>query len=77
VLVVRQLPVAPAGKTYEAWVIENGKALPAGTFDGGGRTIVIRLTRALPAGAIVAVTVERAGGVEQPTREPFITSEPV
>jgi anti-sigma factor RsiW len=76
-LVVTNLVSAPAGKTYEAWVIENGKALPAGTFDGGGRTIVIRLTRALPAGAIVAVTVERAGGVEQPTREPFITSEPV
>jgi anti-sigma factor RsiW len=76
-LVVANLVSAPAGKTYEAWVIENGKALPAGTFDGGGRTSVIRLTRALPAGAIVAVTVERAGGVEQPTREPFITSEPV
>jgi hypothetical protein len=58
-------------------VIENGKASPAGTFGGGGRTIVIRLTHALPAGAIVAVTLERAGGVEQPTRAPFITSESV
>ena len=76
-LVVSNLVSAPAGKTYEAWVIKNGKALPAGTFSGGGRTIVIRLTRALPAGAIVAVTLERAGGVEQPTREPFITSQPV
>ena len=76
-LVVSDLPAAPAGKTYEAWVIENGKARPAGTFGGGGRTIVIRLTRALPAGAIVAVTLERAGGVEQPTRAPFITSQPV
>lgn len=76
-LVVTNLASAPAGKTYEAWVIKNGKALPAGTFGGGGRTIVIRLTRALPAGAIVAVTLERAGGVEQPTREPFITSQPV
>jgi anti-sigma factor RsiW len=76
-LVVSNLVSAPAGKTYEAWVIENGKALPAGTFSGGGQTIVIRLTHALPAGAIVAVTLERAGGVEQPTREPFITSQPV
>ena len=76
-LVVSNLVSAPAGKTYEAWVIENGKALPAGTFGGGGHTIVIRLTRALPAGSIVAVTLERAGGVEQPTREPFITSQPV
>lgn len=76
-LVVSNLVAAPAGKTYEAWVIRGGKALPAGTFPGGGRTIVIRLTRALPAGAIVAVTLERAGGVEAPTREPFITSAPV
>ena len=76
-LVVSNLVSAPAGKTYEAWVIEKGKALPAGTFGGGGRTIVIHLTRSLPAGAIVAVTLERAGGVEQPTREPFITSQPV
>jgi anti-sigma factor RsiW len=76
-LVVSNLSPAPSGKTYEAWVIKNGKALPAGTFTGGARTIVFRLTRSLPAGAIVAVTLERAGGVEQPTRDPFITSQPV
>jgi anti-sigma factor RsiW len=76
-LVVSNLASAPAGKTYEAWVIKDGKALPAGMFLGGGKTIVIRLTRALPAGAIVAVTVERAGGVSQPTQRPLITSQPV
>jgi anti-sigma factor RsiW len=76
-LVVSNLASAPAGKTYEAWVIKDGKAAPAGTFGGGEATIVIRLTRALPTGAIVAVTIERAGGVEQPTRKPIITSQPV
>jgi anti-sigma-K factor RskA len=76
-LVVSDLAPAPAGKTYEAWVIRDGRASPAGTFGGGGRTIVIRLTRPLPAGAVVAVTLERAGGVTQPTRKPFITSDPV
>ena len=76
-LVVSDLAPAPAGKTYEAWVIKDGRASPAGTFTGGGRTIVLRLTRALPAGAIVAVTLERAGGAAQPTRKPFITSAPV
>jgi anti-sigma factor RsiW len=76
-LVVSNLAAAPGGKTYEAWVIRGAKALPAGTFPGGGRTIVVRLTRTLPAGAIVAVTLERAGGVEAPTRTPFITSAPV
>jgi anti-sigma factor RsiW len=76
-LVVSDLPPAPAGKTYEAWVLEGGHASPAGTFAGGSRTIVIRLTHALPAGAVVAVTLERAGGVGQPTKTPFITSAPV
>jgi anti-sigma-K factor RskA len=76
-LVVSDLAPAPAGKTYEAWVIEGGRARAAGTFAGGGRTIVVRLTRSLPAGAVVAVTLERAGGVAQPTRKPFITSAPV
>jgi len=76
-LVVSDLAAAPAGKTYEAWVIANGHASPAGTFAGGGRTIVIRLAHALPAGAVVAVTLEHAGGAAQPTRKPFITSQPV
>ena len=76
-LVVSDLAPAPAGKTYEAWVVKGGQASPAGTFTGGGRTIVFRLTRALPAGAVVAVTIERAGGVDRPTQTPFITSAPV
>jgi anti-sigma factor RsiW len=76
-LVVSDLAPAPAGKTYEAWVVQDGRASPAGTFAGGGRTIVIRLTHALPAGAVVAVTLERSGGVDQPTKTPFITSAPV
>src|SRR5262249_56833713 len=49
-LVVSDLGPAPAGKTYEAWVIKGGRASPAGTFAGGGRTIVLRLTRPPPAG---------------------------
>jgi anti-sigma-K factor RskA len=76
-LVVSNLTPAPAGKTYEAWVIADGKTLPAGTFAGGGHTIVFRLTRALPAGAVVAVTLEPSGGVDSPTSKPFITSKPV
>lgn len=76
-LVVSDLASAPAGKTYEAWVIANGHASPAGTFAGGNRTLVIPLAHKLAAGAVVAVTIERAGGVAQPTQKPFITSAPV
>jgi anti-sigma-K factor RskA len=66
-LLVRNLPAAPAGKTYEAWVIEGGKPKPAGTFAGGGVQMAFALTRPVPSGATVAVTIEPAGGSEQPT----------
>jgi anti-sigma-K factor RskA len=69
-LVVRNLDPAPAGKTYEVWVIKGGTPLPAGTFTGGGRVAFV-LTRPVPDGAIVAVTLERAGGVAKPTTTPL------
>jgi anti-sigma-K factor RskA len=75
-LVVKDLAPAPAGKTYEAWVIQGGEPAPAGIFAGGDR-VAFQLTRDVAEGAVVAVTLERAGGVGQPTTNPLITSEPV
>ena len=74
-LVVRGLEQAPAAQTYEAWVIEDGEARPAGLFGGGGVSTVVELTRPVPEDAIVAVTVERSGGVQQPTQDPLFVSE--
>jgi anti-sigma-K factor RskA len=74
-LAVSGLPAAPAGKAYEVWVIPAGKApLPAGLFSGGGK-VVVRLTRPLPRGATVAVTLERAGGVKAPTTPVLIATK--
>ena len=67
VLVATKLPAAAAGKTYEAWVISAGRPAPAGLFRGGHGVDVVRLTRHVRPGDAVAVTVERAGGVTQPT----------
>jgi anti-sigma-K factor RskA len=74
-LVLRGLETAPAGRTYEAWVIEDGEAAPAGLFRGGGVSTVVSLTAPVPEGAIVAVTVEAAAGAEQPTQDPIFASE--
>ncbi|MGZ4383640.1 MAG: anti-sigma factor [Gaiellaceae bacterium] len=74
-LVISSLPAAPSGRTYEAWVIRGKAASPAGIFQGG-RTVTLRLTQKVPHGAIVGVTTERAGGVQQPTRAPIVTSPP-
>jgi anti-sigma-K factor RskA len=76
-LAVAKLAPAPAGKTYEAWVIKGGAAAPAGTFAGGGAASVTKLERPVRTGSVVAVTVEPAGGSSQPTTKPFITSAAV
>ena len=68
------LPRAPAGKTYEAWVIRSGHAAPAGLFQGRSGTSVIEIARPVPSGSVVAVTLERAGGVSQPTSKPLVQS---
>src|SRR5437870_3995426 len=63
-LLVTNLRPAPSGKTYEAWVIQNKSPRRAGTF---GEARPFRLTRPVPEGAVVAVTLERHGGVDAPT----------
>ena len=70
VLIVSGLPRAPAGKEYQAWVVEGPKPKSAGLFRGGEARIVIPLGRKVPRGAVVAVTLERAGGVPAPTQKP-------
>jgi anti-sigma-K factor RskA len=66
-LVVATLEPAPKGKTYEAWVIRAGNPSRAGTFSGRGGPALVPLELPVPNGSIVAVTLERAGGVAAPT----------
>jgi anti-sigma factor RsiW len=74
-LMLHQLPAAPAGKTYEAWVIPpSGSPKPAGMFHGGGTTTVVRLEKTVPKGSTVAATMERAGGVDAPTEAPVFSA---
>ena len=61
-LVISRLDPAPSGETYEAWVVENGKPKPAGTFNAAQSPAVVSLREPVPVGAIVAVTQERGQG---------------
>jgi anti-sigma-K factor RskA len=71
---VSGLAAAPQGKTYEAWVIPPaGRPQRAGIFAGGGSTSV-RLRGTVPEHAVVAVTLERAGGVSSPTTTPILSA---
>jgi len=73
-LIVNGLAPPPAGKTYEAWVIQDDTPQPAGIFSGGGTQTAFALTRAVPEGATVAVTIEPAGGVDAPTGDVQFTA---
>jgi anti-sigma-K factor RskA len=76
VLVVRRLPAAPADRTYEAWVIPHGsKPIRAGIFAGGGSMTVVPLEHPVPAGSVVAATIESAGGVDAPTGKPVFSAQ--
>ncbi len=72
-LSLAKLPPAPAGKIYQAWVIPPGKApIPAGLFDVRGGRAVIVLEPTVEPGAIVAITLEAAGGAPAPTGTPLL-----
>ena len=71
------LPEAPAGKTYEIWVIEGQTPRRAGLYDGAPSTTLVRVERPVPDGAVVAVTEEQDGGVDAPTSTPVVASQPV
>lgn len=72
-LYAQNLAPPPSGKTYEAWVITNGKAAPAGTFGGGTRAVA--LSHPAHPGDTIAVTVEPAPGTGAPTSTPISSSK--
>jgi anti-sigma factor RsiW len=72
-LVTRDLAAAPAGKTYEAWVIKAGRPEPAGLLRGGHDVDVLRLERPVSSGSSVAVTLEPKRGSQAPTSAPIFS----
>jgi anti-sigma-K factor RskA len=75
-IVVCSLEQAPSEKTYEAWVITGTTPTPAGLFRGDEGCQPVALTRAVPKGATVGVTIERAGGARSPTLPIVFRAEP-
>lgn len=77
VLVLTSIEAAPPGKTYEVWVLDGETPVPAGLFPGGGSRDVVHVDGTVGAGAKVLVTLERSGGVDAPTTNPIVASNPV
>jgi anti-sigma-K factor RskA len=75
--VLDDLAAAPEGKTYQAWVVEGNTPASAGTFGENGGRAVVPIPQPVPDGAVVAVTVEDAGGADKPTPPILAASQPV
>jgi anti-sigma-K factor RskA len=70
------LPSNPTDKSYQLWIIRGDQPNPqsAGVFDvaaGGNATLSIDNLPVLTEIKALAVTLERRGGVEQPTEKKF------
>jgi anti-sigma factor RsiW len=67
-VLVSGLARAPAGKTYELWVIDGHTVRPAGLFSQGTRGTPVLLARRVPKGSQVGLSLERSGGrTDHPT----------
>jgi hypothetical protein len=76
VLVAHGLADLDPTQTYQLWLIHDGQPVAAGVFRpaGDGPTIVPAEAQVLGA-ELVAVTVEPAGGVAEPTGSVLISGE--
>ncbi|MGH3109958.1 MAG: anti-sigma factor domain-containing protein [Gaiellaceae bacterium] len=77
VLVLDGLDPAPAGMTYEAWIVDGEVASRAGLFPGSDRRDVFGIEGTVEPGNVVAVTVEEAGGVDVSENDPIVASSAV
>jgi Anti-sigma-K factor rskA/Putative zinc-finger len=66
------LPPAPAGRTYQLWVVDRSGPRPAGLVEAGGGRLTRLLDGRVAGTEQVAMTVERRGGVARPTSEPVV-----
>lgn len=74
-IVLVDMPLAPTGKTYQAWYIADGVPASAGLLrvDRDGYALMALSGR--PGTQVIALTVEPTGGSEQPTSDPIAVGE--
>jgi len=71
---ILDLPAAPSGKTWEAWVVRGETPLAAGITNDRVVTTLV-LTAPLASGDGVAVTLEPSGGVDRVTGNPVLAGK--
>ena len=72
-MVVSGLPDPGAGRTYQAWYLKGQTAVSAGTFTlGPDGVTVVGMSATTGTVSAVALTIEPAGGSDQPTSQPIV-----
>lgn len=72
-VLVKDMPAAPAGKSYELWFITAKGAVAAGLMDVSGTANGVQVLQGPLDGAThIGITVEPAGGSPQPTTTPIL-----
>lgn len=72
VLLTENMPSVPADRTFQIWVIKDGTPVSAGTFKPDSGTSAAAIEASLSGAEAVAITVEPAGGSDQPTSDPML-----
>jgi anti-sigma-K factor RskA len=75
ILVADNLPSVPEGQTCQIWVIKGDVPESSGLFQPGGQETAAPITTPIKQGDTIAVTVEPAGGSDQPTSDPVLSAE--
>jgi anti-sigma-K factor RskA len=75
ILVVEDMPSMPEDRTLQVWVIEGETPEPSGLLEPAGNTAATPITKPLEGADAIAVTIEPAGGSEQPTTDPVLLTE--
>ncbi|MFJ4921573.1 anti-sigma factor domain-containing protein [Streptomyces sp. NPDC088725] len=65
------LPKPPSGKTYQLWYDDGGKMRAAGLLDPSAGSDAVLMTGRLGPASGMGITVEPAGGSDQPTSDPL------
>jgi anti-sigma-K factor RskA len=75
ILVARNMPSVPEDRTCQIWVIKGDVPKPSGLFQPDGNGTATPITNSIRKADVIAVTVEPAGGSEQPTSDPVLLAE--
>lgn len=75
ILVVEDMPTMPEDRTGQVWIIHDEVPQPSGLLEPSGNMAATAITTPLGGADAIAVTIEPAGGSDEPTTDPVLVKE--